>query len=100
VRTDAGLTQEQERFKWRASPVPEKPRVLTSEPGDGIMVTAAANHVPVPLVQQLKPGGRMVIPVGTSFLTQQLMLIEKRPDGSVTTQQILPVRFVPLTGRH
>jgi len=69
-------------------------------PFDGIMVTAAANHVPVPLVQQLKPGGRMVIPVGTSFLTQQLMLIEKRPDGSVTTQQILPVRFVPLTGRH
>ncbi len=69
-------------------------------PFDGIMVTAAANHVPVPLVQQLKPGGRMVIPVGTSFLTQQLMLIEKMPDGSVTTQQMLPVRFVPLTGRH
>jgi len=69
-------------------------------PFDGIMVTAAASHVPVPLVQQLKPGGRMVIPVGTSFLTQQLMLIEKKPDGSVVSRQILPVRFVPLTGRH
>ena len=69
-------------------------------PFDGIMVTAAASHVPVPLVQQLKPGGRMVIPVGTSFLTQQLMVIEKRPDGSLVSRQMLPVRFVPLTGRH
>ena len=69
-------------------------------PFDGIMVTAAASHVPVPLVQQLKPGGRMVIPVGTSFLTQLLMLIEKRPDGSLVSRQMLPVRFVPLTGRH
>ena len=69
-------------------------------PFDGIMVTAAASHVPVPLVQQLKPGGRMVIPVGTSFLTQQLMLIEKRLDGSVVSRQLLPVRFVPLTGSH
>ena len=69
-------------------------------PFDGIMVTAASSHVPVPLVQQLKRGGRMVIPVGTSFLTQQLMLIEKRPDGSLVSRQMLPVRFVPLTGRH
>jgi len=69
-------------------------------PFDGIIVTAAASHVPVPLVQQLKRGGRMVIPVGTSFLTQQLMLIEKRPDGSVVSRQMLPVRFVPLTGSH
>ena len=69
-------------------------------PFDGIMVTAAASHIPMPLVQQLKPGGRMVIPVGTSFLTQQLMLIEKRPDGSVVSRQMLPVRFVPFTGRH
>ena len=69
-------------------------------PFDGIIVTAAASHIPLPLVRQLKPGGRMVIPVGTSFLTQQLMLIEKRPDGSVLSRQLLPVRFVPLTGRH
>jgi protein-L-isoaspartate(D-aspartate) O-methyltransferase len=69
-------------------------------PFDAIVVTAAASHVPPPLVRQLKPGGRMVIPVGTSFLTQHLMLVEKRKDGSVTTRQILPVSFVPLTGGH
>jgi len=69
-------------------------------PFDGIIVTAAATHVPPPLVRQLKPGGRMVIPVGTSFLTQHLLLVEKHGDGSVTNQQLLPVRFVPLTGKR
>ena len=69
-------------------------------PFDGIMVTAAASHVPPPLVRQLKPGGRMVIPVGTGFLTQHLLLIEKAKDGTLTTRQVLPVRFVPLTGAH
>jgi len=69
-------------------------------PFDGIIVTAAASHIPPPLVRQLKPGGRMVIPVGTSFLTQHLLLIEKAKDGTVTTRQVLPVRFVPLTGGH
>lgn len=67
-------------------------------PYDAIIVTAAASHVPPPLLQQLKPGGRMVIPVGAPFQTQQLMLVEKRPDGAVTTRQMMPVRFVPLTG--
>ena len=69
-------------------------------PFDAIMVTAAASHVPPPLLKQLKPGGRMIIPLGTQFMTQYLMLVEKQQDGSVTTRQILPVRFVPLTGRH
>jgi protein-L-isoaspartate(D-aspartate) O-methyltransferase len=69
-------------------------------PFDGIIVTAAASHVPPPLVRQLKPDGRMVIPVGTSFLTQHLLLIEKAKDGTLTTRQVLPVGFVPLTGRH
>jgi len=69
-------------------------------PFDGIVVTAAASHVPPPLIQQLKPGGRMIIPVGSSFLTQQLLIIIKDNEGSVTTRQILPVRFVPLTGSH
>ena len=69
-------------------------------PFDAIMVTAAASHVPPPLVKQLKPGGRMVIPLGTQFMTQYLMLVEKRIDGSVINRQILPVRFVPLTGGH
>jgi protein-L-isoaspartate(D-aspartate) O-methyltransferase len=69
-------------------------------PFDSIIVTAAASHVPPPLVRQLKPGGRMVIPVGPPFLAQHLMLVEKRDDGTVQTRQILPVAFVPLTGKH
>jgi len=69
-------------------------------PFDAIVVTAAASHVPPPLVAQLKPGGRMVIPVGSRFLTQQLVLIEKQADGQLITRQILPVKFVPLTGEH
>jgi len=69
-------------------------------PFDGIMVTAAASHIPAPLIEQLKPGGRMVIPVGGRFQVQQLMLIEKTADGKITNRQLLPVRFVPLTGGH
>ena len=69
-------------------------------PFDAIIVTAAETHIPPPLVKQLKPGGKMVIPVGNQFFTQQLMLIEKKPDGSVRSKQILPVSFVPLTGSH
>ena len=69
-------------------------------PFDAIVVTAAASHVPPPLVAQLKPGGRMVIPVGSRFLTQQLVLIEKTSGGELITRQILPVKFVPLTGEH
>ncbi|WP_232522271.1 protein-L-isoaspartate(D-aspartate) O-methyltransferase [Marinimicrobium alkaliphilum] len=67
-------------------------------PYDGIMVTAAAPHVPQPLVDQLKPGGRLVIPVGDAELTQELLLITKDKDGEVTRENLLPVRFVPLTG--
>ncbi|TAN85787.1 MAG: protein-L-isoaspartate(D-aspartate) O-methyltransferase [Gallionella sp.] len=69
-------------------------------PFDAIMVTAAASHVPPPLIKQLKPGGHMVIPLGSQFMVQYLMLVEKQQDGSVTNRQILPVRFVPLTGGH
>lgn len=69
-------------------------------PFDGIVVTAAASHVPPPLIAQLKRGGRMVIPVGGSFLTQYLLLIEKSEAGEITTRQITPVRFVPLTGER
>ncbi|BFG81244.1 protein-L-isoaspartate(D-aspartate) O-methyltransferase [Paraburkholderia terrae] len=67
-------------------------------PYDAIIVTAAASHVPPPLVRQLKPGGRIVIPVGAQFLTQYLLLISKANDGTVSTRQILPVSFVPLVG--
>ena len=69
-------------------------------PFDAIIVTAAASHIPPPLIQQLKPGGVMVIPVGSRFLTQQLVLLSKDEKGQVTTKQVLPVAFVPLTGEH
>ena len=69
-------------------------------PFDAIVVTAAASHVPPPLIQQLKPGGRMVIPVGGSWMTQQLLLITKTEDDEVITRQVAAVRFVPLTGEH
>ncbi len=69
-------------------------------PFDAILVTAAASHIPPPLVRQLKPGGRMVIPVGNPFQTQQLTVVEKSPEGRVTTRQLLPVIFVPLTGQR
>jgi protein-L-isoaspartate(D-aspartate) O-methyltransferase len=72
--------------------------LAASAPFDAIIVTAAAGHVPPPLVRQLKTGGRMVIPVGAPFMIQHLMLVEKRADGTVRSRQILPVRFVPLTG--
>ena len=67
-------------------------------PFDAIIVTAAAGHIPPPLIQQLDPGGRMVIPVGGQFQVQQLVLLEKQRDGSVTTRSLLPVSFVPLVG--
>jgi len=69
-------------------------------PFDSIIVTCAADHIPPPLVQQLKPGGRMVIPVGGVFQVQQLMLITKDDAGDVTVRSMLPVRFVPLLGEH
>lgn len=69
-------------------------------PFDAIVVTAAASHVPPYLVRQLRRGGRMVIPVGGRFLTQQLLLIEKTETGEVKTRQVIPVIFVPLTGEH
>jgi protein-L-isoaspartate(D-aspartate) O-methyltransferase len=66
-------------------------------PFDGIVVTAAASHIPPPLVEQLKPGARMVIPVGPPFGNQQLFVLQKNADGSVTQRSVLAVRFVPLT---
>ncbi len=65
---------------------------------DNIIVTAAARHIPPPLVQQLKPGGRMVIPVGEHFFVQYLMLTEKDEQDKIHIRQILPVTFVPFTG--
>jgi protein-L-isoaspartate(D-aspartate) O-methyltransferase len=59
-----------------------------------------ASHIPPPFIRQLKPGGRMVIPVGAAFMVQQLMLVEKSRDGTPSTRQVLPVVFVPLTGNR
>ncbi len=69
-------------------------------PFDCIVVTAAANHIPPPLIEQLKPGGRMVIPVGNPFQVQRLMLVSKGSKGprDIRVQDIMPVSFVPLVG--
>ena len=69
-------------------------------PFDAIIVTAAGDHIPPPLIQQLKPGGRMVLPVGSRYRTQQLVLVERDLEGRVLTRELMPVRFVPLTGKH
>ena len=69
-------------------------------PFDAIIVTAAASHIPPPLIRQLKAGGRMVIPVGSRFMVQQLLVVHKDSKGTISTRQVLPVRFVPLTGSH
>jgi len=65
-------------------------------PFDAITVTAAAAHIPQALTNQLKPGGRMVIPVGLPHMHQELMLVLKDKDGEISTQSILGVAFVPL----
>jgi protein-L-isoaspartate(D-aspartate) O-methyltransferase len=69
-------------------------------PFDGIIVTCAADHIPPPLIQQLKPGGKMIIPVGGVFQVQMLMLVLKDDAGKVTVKNMLPVRFVPLLREH
>jgi protein-L-isoaspartate(D-aspartate) O-methyltransferase len=66
-------------------------------PFDAIIVTCAPDHVPNPLISQLKEGGRLIIPVG-DFGEQSLYLLEKR-DGKIERKAILPVRFVPMTGK-
>jgi protein-L-isoaspartate(D-aspartate) O-methyltransferase len=67
-------------------------------PFDAIMVTAAAREVPLALIEQLKPGGKLVIPVGAQGSHQELLLMTKAPDGTTQTRRVLAVRFVPLTG--
>ncbi len=67
-------------------------------PFDKIIVTAAPGHIPSPLMDQLKQGGIMAIPVGSAYQTQTLMKVTKTEDGEVRTERMLPVRFVPMTG--
>jgi len=66
-------------------------------PFDGIIVTAAAPEIPPPLLRQLKPGGKLVIPVGAEYAHQELLLVEVDEQGNIREQAKLPVRFVPLT---
>lgn len=68
-------------------------------PYDAIIVTAAAEHIPPPLIGQLKDRGLMVIPVGSAFMTQMLILVEKKKEAT-TTKSLLPVAFVPFTRKE
>jgi protein-L-isoaspartate(D-aspartate) O-methyltransferase len=66
-------------------------------PFDAIVVTAGADHIPAPLIAQLAPGGRLVIPLGPSSVQSELVLVEKQADGTLRRRSVLPVSFVPLT---
>jgi len=69
-------------------------------PFDAILVTAAPEQIPIPLIEQLKPGGKLIIPVGRQFGSQSLKVLEKKASGEIESKDILPVGFVPLTGDH
>jgi protein-L-isoaspartate(D-aspartate) O-methyltransferase len=69
-------------------------------PFDRIIVTAAAEELPMPLLRQLKPGGKMILPLGPESNVQELTLVEKSLDGEISVRKLLPVRFVPVTGDH
>ena len=69
-------------------------------PYDGVIVTAAAPHIPRPLIDQLQTGARLVIPVGLPYSYQELMVVEKKANGKIEMQKVLGVSFVPLTGEH
>ena len=68
-------------------------------PFDVIIVTCAAGHLPLPLWEQLAPGGRIVIPIGGPYEVQRLVVLTKRPDGTRRSRTVMPVRFVPMTGK-
>lgn len=70
---------------------------LEYAPFDGILVTAAATHVPPSLQAQLKPGGKLIIPIGPPSMVQELLVLEKDEKGMFSTRDVLPVSFVPLT---
>lgn len=69
-------------------------------PFDAIIITAAGPRVPQPLVEQLRVGGRLVMPLGESYETQELVVFTKQADGSLSKRSVLPVRFVPITGER
>ena len=67
-------------------------------PFDTIIGTAAAERIPPPLIEQLKPGGRMILPVGNQFGLQSLIVVTKDPQGGLRREKVMPVLFVPMTG--
>ncbi len=69
-------------------------------PYDGIIVTAAAPYIPAPLIEQLKPGGKLVIPIGLPYQHQELMVVKKKEGEEFETRSVLAVAFVPLTGDY
>jgi len=72
----------------------------SAAPFDAIIVTAASDHIPPPLIRQLKTGGRMLIPIGGRYRTQKLVLVTRDGDGRISTRELMPVVFVPLTGKR
>jgi len=86
----AGMRERQCALRRRLS------RLAGRGPFDVVLVSAAPDHVPPPLIEQLAPGGRLVIPVGGH--NQELLLIEKQPDGGLQRSRVAPVQFVPMTG--
>lgn len=69
-------------------------------PFDGILIAAATDEIPQPLLDQMKPGARMILPLGKAWGDQDLLVVEKGEDGKIAKRSIIPVRFVPLTGDH
>lgn len=67
-------------------------------PFDGILVAAAAESIPPPLLEQLKPGGRLILPLGRAGAAQELVVVDKHPNGAITTRPVMGVSFVPF--RH
>lgn len=67
-------------------------------PFDAIIVTASANHIPPPLIKQLKEGGKLIIPLGSTVFYQTLTLVAKKKGGELSVEQLGPVAFVPMTG--
>ncbi len=72
---------------------------LEHAPFDAVIVTCAPDHIPPKLVEQLKPGGRLCIPVGDQGRIQKLVLVKKSEEGKLTSTNLIPVRFVPMTGQ-
>jgi protein-L-isoaspartate(D-aspartate) O-methyltransferase len=69
-------------------------------PYDGIIITAATPEIPGPLIKQLKAGGKMVLPIGHPYASQDLIVVSKQENGDISQQNVLAVAFVPLTGKH